>query len=115
MFYGRDFIAVTAGEGVDWRDLKPQILSILLDHFGLIGFTPRPISLARIVGVVLLLAGVAGLVLAAVTTWWLLLVGAAAIAAGWFYTGGSRPYGYRALGEVSVFVFFGLVSVVGLL
>ncbi|GAA2091183.1 1,4-dihydroxy-2-naphthoate polyprenyltransferase [Actinomadura alba] len=58
-------------------------------------------------------AAVAGLALAAVTTWWLLLVGAAAILAAWFYTGGSRPYGYRALGEVSVFVFFGLVAVVG--
>ncbi len=51
--------------------------------------------------------------LAAVTSWWLLLVGLAAVAAAWFYTGGSRPYGYRALGEVSVFVFFGLVAVVG--
>ncbi|TNY34626.1 1,4-dihydroxy-2-naphthoate polyprenyltransferase [Thermomonospora catenispora] len=58
-------------------------------------------------------AAVAGLALAAVTTWWLLLVGAAAIAAAWFYTGGPIPYGYRALGEVSVFVFFGLVAVVG--
>jgi 1,4-dihydroxy-2-naphthoate polyprenyltransferase len=58
-------------------------------------------------------AGVAGLVLAAVTSWWLLLVGAAAVAAAWFYTGGSKPYGYRALGEVSVFVFFGLVAVAG--
>jgi 1,4-dihydroxy-2-naphthoate octaprenyltransferase len=58
-------------------------------------------------------AGVAGLALAAVTSWWLLLVGAAAVAAAWFYTGGSRPYGYRALGEVSVFVFFGLVAVAG--
>lgn len=60
-----------------------------------------------------LLAAVAGLVLAIVTTWWLLLVGAAAIVAAWFYTGGSHPYGYRALGEISVFVFFGLVAVVG--
>jgi 1,4-dihydroxy-2-naphthoate octaprenyltransferase len=60
-----------------------------------------------------LAAAVAGLVLAAVTTWWLLLVGAAAILAAWFYTGGSRPYGYRALGELSVFVFFGLVAVAG--
>ncbi len=33
VFYGRDFIAVTAGEGVDWRDLKPQVLGVLLDHF----------------------------------------------------------------------------------
>jgi 1,4-dihydroxy-2-naphthoate octaprenyltransferase len=55
----------------------------------------------------------AGLVLAAVTTWWLLLIGAAAIAAAWTYTGGPSPYGYRALGEVSVFLFFGLVAVLG--
>jgi 1,4-dihydroxy-2-naphthoate octaprenyltransferase len=54
-----------------------------------------------------------GLVLAATSGWWLLLVGVAAIAAAWFYTGGSRPYGYHALGEVSVFVFFGLVAVLG--
>ncbi|WUH96769.1 1,4-dihydroxy-2-naphthoate polyprenyltransferase [Spirillospora sp. NBC_00431] len=60
-----------------------------------------------------LAAAVAGLVLAAVTTWWLLLVGAFAILAAWFYTGGKTPYGYRALGEVSVFIFFGLVAVVG--
>ncbi|MGI5269904.1 1,4-dihydroxy-2-naphthoate polyprenyltransferase [Nonomuraea sp. CA-218870] len=59
-------------------------------------------------------AAVLGLVLVVVTrAWWVLLVGAAAIAAGWFYTGGSRPYGYRALGEASVFVFFGVVPVVG--
>ena len=58
-------------------------------------------------------AGVAGLVLAAVTSWWLLLVGVAAVAAAWFYTGGSRPYGYRGFGEISVFVFFGLVAVAG--
>jgi 1,4-dihydroxy-2-naphthoate polyprenyltransferase len=55
----------------------------------------------------------AGLVLAATTSWWLLLVGALAVVAAWFYTGGKTPYGYHALGEVMVFVFFGLVAVVG--
>jgi 1,4-dihydroxy-2-naphthoate polyprenyltransferase len=56
---------------------------------------------------------VAGLVLVATSGWWLIAVGAAAIVAAWFYTGGSRPYGYYALGEVSVFVFFGVVAVLG--
>lgn len=59
------------------------------------------------------LGGALGFVLAATTTWWLLLVGAAAIGAAWTYTGGPSPYGYRALGEISVFVFFGLVAVLG--
>ena len=45
--------------------------------------------------------------------WWLLLVGAACIVAAWFYTGGKRPYGYYGLGELFVFVFFGLVATVG--
>jgi 1,4-dihydroxy-2-naphthoate octaprenyltransferase len=58
-------------------------------------------------------AAVAGLVLAVVTTWWLLAVGAAAILAAWFYTGGPKPYGYLGLGEVFVFVFFGLVATAG--
>lgn len=59
------------------------------------------------------LAGAVGLVLVATSSWWLLLVGAVAIAAAWYYTGGRTPYGYRGLGEVSVFVFFGVVAVVG--
>jgi 1,4-dihydroxy-2-naphthoate polyprenyltransferase len=58
-------------------------------------------------------ACVAGLVLALVTSWGLILLGGAAVAAAWFYTGGDRPYGYRALGEVSVFLFFGLAAVTG--
>ena len=60
------------------------------------------------------LAAVAGLALVALSgLWWLLLVGAAAIVAAWTYTGGPRPYGYAGLGEVFVFVFFGLVAVGG--
>src|SRR3954452_23848258 len=54
-----------------------------------------------------------GLVLAATTAWWLVAVGALCIVAAWFYTGGSHPYGYLGLGEVMVFVFFGLVAVLG--
>jgi 1,4-dihydroxy-2-naphthoate octaprenyltransferase len=58
-------------------------------------------------------AGAAGLVLAAATAWWLVAVGAVCVAAAWFYTGGRKPYGYLGLGEVMVFVFFGLVAVTG--
>ena len=59
------------------------------------------------------IAAVAGLVLAFLTTLLLLIVGVLAIAAAWGYTGGTNPYGYRGLGEISVFVFFGLVGVLG--
>lgn len=60
------------------------------------------------------LAAVTGLVLSIwAVAWWLMLVGVAAIVAAWFYTGGKKPYGYLGLGEVFVFVFFGLVAVLG--
>jgi 1,4-dihydroxy-2-naphthoate octaprenyltransferase len=59
------------------------------------------------------LAVVAGIYLIAVAGWQLLLVGAASIAAGVLYTGGPRPYGYEGLGELFVFLFFGVVAVAG--
>jgi 1,4-dihydroxy-2-naphthoate octaprenyltransferase len=58
-------------------------------------------------------AAATGLVLAASTSWWLVAVGAASVLAAWFYTGGPRPYGYLGLGELFVFVFFGLVATAG--
>lgn len=58
-------------------------------------------------------AGVVGLVLSLAVNPFLLVLGAASIAAGWFYTGGDKPYGYLGLGEVFVFVFFGLVATIG--
>ncbi|MGH3733271.1 MAG: 1,4-dihydroxy-2-naphthoate polyprenyltransferase [Acidimicrobiales bacterium] len=59
------------------------------------------------------LACVEGLWLASRTSWWLVAIGATAVLAGWFYTGGPRPYGYYGFGELFVFVYFGLVATVG--
>jgi len=73
----------------------------------------RPGAVKRAAFLAFGVAGAAGLVLAATTAWWLLGVGVLCVLAGWFYTGGTRPYGYAGLGEVMVFVFFGLVAVVG--
>lgn len=58
-------------------------------------------------------AGVAGLLLSLAVDWRLLIAGAACLLAGWLYTGGPRPYGYLGLGEVFVFLFFGLVATTG--
>jgi 1,4-dihydroxy-2-naphthoate octaprenyltransferase len=59
------------------------------------------------------IAGAAGLALSLATDWRLLFIGAACLLAGWLYTGGPRPYGYIGLGELFVFVFFGLVATCG--
>lgn len=59
------------------------------------------------------LAAIVGLALSLAVDWRLLIVGAACLLAGWLYTGGPRPYGYLGLGELFVFLFFGLVATVG--
>ena len=72
-----------------------------------------PAQVKRAAQLSFMVAGLAGLGLAAAAGWWLLVVGAASIAAGALYTGGPRPYGYLGLGELFVFVFFGLVATTG--
>ncbi|WP_026411998.1 1,4-dihydroxy-2-naphthoate polyprenyltransferase [Actinomadura oligospora] len=129
-------VAIGAGHAVWWRALLAAVVALVLQigvnysndySDGVRGTDEVRVGPLRLVGSKVAkpkqvlaaalgsfaVAAVAGLVLAAVTSWWLLLVGAFAILAAWFYTGGKNPYGYRALGEISVFVFFGLVAVVG--
>jgi 1,4-dihydroxy-2-naphthoate polyprenyltransferase len=129
-------VAIGYGEFSPWRAVLALLVALALQvgvnyandfSDGIRGTDERRVGPVRLVGAALarpaqvlaaalgcfFVACVAGLVLAAVTSWWLLLLGAAAVAAAWFYTGGSRPYGYRALGEVSVFLFFGLAAVTG--
>lgn len=59
------------------------------------------------------LAAAVGVTLALVSAWWMVLVGALCILGSWYYTGGKKPYGYNGFGEIAVFVFFGLIAVLG--
>jgi 1,4-dihydroxy-2-naphthoate octaprenyltransferase len=129
-------VAVEAGDAVWWKALLALVVSLALQvgvnyandySDGVRGTDDVRVGPLRLVGskvaapeqvklaalTALGVGAAAGLVLAATTSWWLLTVGVAAVAAAWGYTGGSKPYGYRALGELAVFVFFGLVAVVG--
>jgi 1,4-dihydroxy-2-naphthoate octaprenyltransferase len=73
--------------------------------------SPKSVKQAAIIS--FLISAIAGLILAIQSSWWLIAIGALAIAAAWGYTGGSNPYGYKGLGEISVFLFFGIVATVG--
>ncbi|GAA5144958.1 1,4-dihydroxy-2-naphthoate polyprenyltransferase [Nocardioides marinquilinus] len=129
-------IAVHEGEAVWWKALLALVVSLALQvavnyandySDGVRGTDDDRVGPMRLVGsgaaapgavkraafVAFGVAAVAGLVLAATTAWWLVAVGAVSVLAAWYYTGGSTPYGYLGLGEVMVFVFFGLVAVVG--
>lgn len=96
-------------DGVRGTDDETRVGPVRLVGSGL----AAPASVKRAAIVSFGVAGCAGLALAAATTWWLVVVGAVSFAAGWLYTGGPKPYGYHGLGEVFVFVFFGLVATVG--
>ncbi|MFV0496429.1 1,4-dihydroxy-2-naphthoate polyprenyltransferase [Mycobacterium sp.] len=73
--------------------------------------TPNAVLTAALIS--LFTGCVAGLALALVSSPWLITVGIACAAGAWLYTGGSKPYGYSGWGEVAVFLFFGLVAVLG--
>jgi 1,4-dihydroxy-2-naphthoate polyprenyltransferase len=77
------------------------------------GGLAKPIQVKSAAFISFGVAAVAGLGLAITTSWWLIAVGAISIAAAWGYTGGKSPYGYIGLGELFVFIFFGLVATVG--
>lgn len=73
----------------------------------------KPDAVKRAAFISFFLASLAGLALAALTSWWIILIGIASIAAAWRYTGGKNPYGYKGLGDISVFIFFGLIATMG--
>lgn len=128
--------AVSLGAGVWWKALLALIVSLALivgvnfanDYSdGIRGTDDDRVGPLRLVGSKAASAGavkkaaigcfavgaVAGLALAVTSAWWLVIVGLVCIAGAWYYTGGSKPYGYSGFGEIAVFVFFGLVAVLG--
>ncbi|OZE79698.1 1,4-dihydroxy-2-naphthoate polyprenyltransferase [Rhodococcoides fascians A21d2] len=128
--------AVSLDAGVWWKALLALIVSLALivgvnfanDYSdGIRGTDDDRVGPLRLVGSKAASAGavkraaigcfaigaVAGLALAATSAWWLVIVGLVCIAGAWYYTGGSKPYGYSGFGEIAVFVFFGLVAVLG--
>jgi 1,4-dihydroxy-2-naphthoate polyprenyltransferase len=112
-------VALALQVGVNYaNDYSDGIRGTDADRVGPLRLTAsglaRPAAVRRAAFAAFAVAGVAGAALVALSgAWWLLAVGAAAVVAAWTYTGGPRPYGYAGLGEVFVFVFFGLVATLG--
>lgn len=112
------FVALSLQVGVNYaNDYSDGIRGTDNDRVGPIRLTASGIASAQSVKnaafISFALAAIAGLGLALMTSWWLIAVGAAAILAAWGYTGGKNPYGYMGLGELFVFIFFGVVATVG--
>jgi 1,4-dihydroxy-2-naphthoate octaprenyltransferase len=130
-------VAAYADESVWWKALLALVVSLALQvavnyandySDGIRGTDDDRVGPLRLVGSQLAapttvrtaaffafgVAGVAGLTLVSLSQqWWLIAVGVVCIVAAWFYTGGSHPYGYLGFGEIAVFVFYGLVGVLG--
>jgi 1,4-dihydroxy-2-naphthoate octaprenyltransferase len=111
-------VAVALQVGVNYaNDYSDGVRGTDADRVGplrLVGSgVAAPATVKRAALLAFAVGAVAGLVLALLVAWWLVLVGAACLLGAWYYTGGRSPYGYRGLGEISVFVFFGLVATVG--
>lgn len=112
-------VALALQVGVNYaNDYSDGVRGTDLDRVGPVRLTAaglaRPAQVKAAALISFGIGGLFGLMLVLLTGhWWLLAVGAAAIAAAWYYTGGRRPYGYRGFGEVGVFLFFGLVAVLG--
>lgn len=78
------------------------------------GGLARPVAVKRAAFISFGLAILAGLAIVIMTEqWWLIAIGVVCVIAAWFYTGGKQPYGYHGLGELAVFVFFGLIATIG--
>ncbi len=112
------FVSLALQIGVNYaNDYSDGVRGTDNDRVGPIRITASglatPQSVKRAAFLSFFLAAVAGLALAAMASWWLIAVGAAAILAAWGYTGGKNPYGYLGLGELFVFIFFGVVATVG--
>ncbi|HET7870312.1 MAG TPA: 1,4-dihydroxy-2-naphthoate polyprenyltransferase [Actinomycetota bacterium] len=102
--FANDFQDGMRGIDTDERQGPPRLTSSGVA-------SPRSVLFAALVSIAV--AGVAGLALAVATSLWLIPIGAAAMLALWFYSGGPRPYGSLGLGEIMVFLFFGLMATAG--
>ena len=96
-------------DGIRGVDTAERLGPARLTSSGVVA--PRSVLIASLACI--LVAGLAGLALAAATTWWLVPIGAVAMVALWLYSGGPRPYADLGLGELMVFVFFGVMATVG--